>query len=319
MAIPDLDIDEPLARRILARLHPPLEPTSIARLRNGGGSGAIFFVATTSGMSLVVKAYPPEPWWRMAKESYVAGLLAEVPEIPSPRFLAVDESRQLMAFRYAVMTRLVGEPLSACEERMNDGEIRAVWTEVGTRMRRIHEISMEAFGYIADGKLTNRSSRNRGYMDAAWRSRLARFRELADERALAGAMEAKWRARRELLEGCGAPKLCHYDIHPGNLLACQDASSWRFSGLFDFEDSIAADPLLDIAKCVHFARAGSGVRWRGLLAGYGRIDRPDWESTVDLYRLYQAVEYWVWIAQLRHPATELGSVLSGIRDILDVL
>ena len=317
--IPEVDIDLPLARRILARLEPPIEPVAIQRVEHGGASGAIYFVTTTSDGDLVVKVYPREPWWRMAKEFYVAGLMAGGGGIRSPRFLLADDSYQLLPFRYAVMTRLAGESLALCERQMDEGQIVDIWSQAGAQLRRIHDIPMEAFGYIADGRLTLRSGANRDYMDGAWRRKLAQFRELGGEEALAGAMEDKWSARHGLLDQCVEPKLCHYDFHPGNLLAARDGEVWRLSGVLDFEDSLAADPLLDIGKCVHFARIGDNARWRGLLAGYGPIDRPDWQAGVELYRLYQAVEYWDWIVFLNRPEAERARVLAGIRDTIDRL
>ncbi len=316
-AIPAIVLDLPLARRILADLTPPEEPIAIERLESGGCSGAIFFVDVASGPPLVIKVYPRLPWWRMAKEVYVSDLLSRAPNVLAPRFLGADDSGKLVPFRYSLMTRLEGERLALCEERMSDGERLAVCRAVGAQMRLIHEIPMETFGYIADGRLTLRADSNRAYMDGRWRRNLARFRELGGEASLAEALEARWSERVDLLEHCAAPKLCHYDIHPGNLMAKREGDAWRLAGLFDFEDAFAGDPLIDLAKCVHFARVGDAARWRGLLAGYGAIDRPDWEETIELYRLYQAVEYWDWIAFLRRPASECAAVLEGISEVLE--
>lgn len=178
---------------------------------------------------------------------------------------------------------------------------------------------MEAFGYIADARLTLRAEDNGDYMGRLWRAKLTQFRELGDPAPLAAAMEAKWAERHELLERCAASKLCHYDIHPGNLMAMRDGDAWRLAGILDFEDCFAGDSLLDLAKCAHFSRVGSGTRWRGLLEGYGVIDRAAWEETIELYRLYQAVEYWDWIAFLGRPASECEAVLAGMREIVDGL
>jgi Ser/Thr protein kinase RdoA (MazF antagonist) len=318
-AIPDVRIDLRLARRIFARVSPNAVPTAIRRLADGGYSGAIFLADVATGPALVVKVYPNEPWWRMAKEAYVASLLSRAPGVLAPRFLLGDDTRELLPFRYAIMTRLDGERLALCEPQMSEDELASVWREVGAQMRLIHDITMEAYGYIADGRLIARADSNRDYMDGMWRAKLEQFRALGGDRSLAAAMDKKWRGRLDLLDLCRAPKLCHYDIHPGNLMAARDATRWRLSGLFDFEDSFAGDPLLDLAKCVHFARVGTAARWTSLLEGYGPIENPTWEETVELYRLYQTVEYWDWIAFLQRPESECASVLDGIRETLEKL
>jgi aminoglycoside phosphotransferase (APT) family kinase protein len=315
--IPDIAIDLPLAGKMLARLASAIEPLAIERPDRGGFSGAIFFIDAAGGPPLVIKVYPREPWWRMAKEFYVARLLSRAPGVLAPQFLAADDGCELLPYRYSVMTRLEGERLALCEELMSEAELVSVWREVGAQMRLIHRVAMEAFGYIADGKLALRADNNPAYMGRLWRAKLAQFRELGGDESLAAAMDQIWRERRELLGLCAAPKLCHYDIHPGNLMAMRKRDAWRLAGLIDFEDSYAGDPLLDLAKCVHFAHMGVEARWRGLLEGYGAIDRPSWKETIDLYRLYQAVEYWDWIAFLRRPQSECDAVLAGMRGMVD--
>ena len=47
---------------------------------------------------------------------------------------------------------------------MSEAELADVWRDVGAQMRLIHQVPMEAFGYIADGKLALRADDNRAYM-----------------------------------------------------------------------------------------------------------------------------------------------------------
>jgi hypothetical protein len=42
--------------------------------------------------------------------------------------------------------------------------------------------------------------------------------------------------------------------------------------------------------------ANEPLKRDGLFGGYGGINRPGWEETVDLYLLYHALEYWDWAA-----------------------
>jgi aminoglycoside phosphotransferase len=145
-AVPEISIDLPLARRMLARATPPIEPVAIERLDRGGFSGAIFFIDAASGPPLVIKIYPREPWWRIAKEFYVAGLLSRSTGVLAPHFLAANDSCELLPYRYSVMTRLKGDRFALCEELMSDAELVGLWREVGAQMRLIHQIPMEAFG-----------------------------------------------------------------------------------------------------------------------------------------------------------------------------
>ena len=206
--IPEIAIDLPLARKMLARAGPPIEPLAIKRPDRGGFSGAIFFIDAASGPPLVIKVYPRESWWRMAKEFYVAGLMSRATGVLAPQFLAADDSCELLPYRYSVMTRLEGERLALCEELMSEAELAGVWREVGAQMRLIHQMPMEAFGYIADGKLALRADDNRAYMDRLWRAKLTQFRELGGDESLAAAIDADLaRATRTFGPVCGAEAL----------------------------------------------------------------------------------------------------------------
>lgn len=212
----------------------------------------------------------------MRKEVYVAGLLDRIPELPTPQILLFDDTRRLLPFRFVIMTRLAGTRLDLCEREMSEQQLFAAWVEVAAHLRRIHDTPMPAFGYLIEDQLIHRSETNRGYMDDMWQAKMLDFRAHNENDALADVIDKKWRSSADLLDGFGSPRLCHNDFYPGNLLALQVNGVWRISGLFDFEHAFAGDPLMDIAKCVHFAKVGDEVRWRGMLKGYGPIARPDW-------------------------------------------
>ena len=289
----------------------------MGRVETGGTSGAIYLVDVADGPALVLKLYPEEPWWRMGKETYVAARLqAVVPDVPAPRFLHVDDSRATVPHRLSVMTRLPGESLAAHDGAMGTEQARGVWMEAGALLRRIHDIPMEAFGYILDStRMAGRADTNRAYMDGRWREKLAEFRTRGGDEGVASGMERRWNARLDLLDGGPGPRLCHGDYHRGNLMVVRDGEGWRLYGVLDFENAVAGDPLLDVTNCKRQWQ-DDGVRWPAILRGYGPITRPDWQETVELYRLFQAVEYWNWTTFLGRPEAERASVLTDIRRLV---
>ena len=107
------------------------------------------------------------------------------------------------------------------------------------------------------------------------------------------------------------PHLCHYDFHSGNILAERNDGSLRLSGVLDFESAIAGDPLMDIAKALYYFTPADEPKKAALLAGYGALDRRDWQETLDLYRLYATLELWCWMAQIgnREPLASLAEDL----------
>ena len=94
--------------------------------------------------------------------------------------------------------------------------------------------------------------------------------------------------------------LCHDDCHYGNVLVARDGGSWRVSGLCDFENVVAGDPLLDLAKTHCYSPRRSAATLAALAEGYGEL-RDGWRETLDLYVLYHWLELWDWLAFASKP------------------
>ena len=58
-------------------------------------------------------------------------------------------------------------------------------------------------------------------------------------------------ARRHLLDGASIPRLCHDDLHAGNVLV-RSTREPLLSGIVDFENATAGDALMDIAALYYF-------------------------------------------------------------------
>jgi hypothetical protein len=55
---------------------------------------------------------------------------------------------------------------------------------------------------------------------------------------------------------------------------------------------------MDIANALYYFTPKDAPKRDGLLAGYGAIERPDWQATIELYRLSGTLELWCWKAQI---------------------
>jgi aminoglycoside phosphotransferase (APT) family kinase protein len=106
-------------------------------------------------------------------------------------------------------------------------------------------------------------------------------------------------SRTGLLRGCACPVFCHDDFHTANILVTNGADGkWQLSGVVDVENAVAGDPLIDVAKTLLYSVGENRTKCEGLLTGYGPIERREWEETIDLYRLYHALEWWDWVASI---------------------
>jgi len=139
---------------------------------------------------------------------------------------------------------------------------------------------------------------NRAYMSSQFARKLDGFSALSGTPEIAARLRDYIGRSAALLDGCATPRLCHYDFHPGNVLAGRQDGTLRLTGLVDLENAIAGDPLMDVAKTLNCSAHGVAARRAGLLAGYGPIERPHWEDTVALYELSGLLEPWCWWTQI---------------------
>lgn len=290
---PTLALSHDQAQAIVDRAAPGRRVQQLSPLLSGE-IGAVFEIAFADGPPLILKVYPEALHWKMRKETLVAGLLDGRLSVPTPRFLLADDSRTLIALNFAVMTRLKGANVLSLESALDRAQVLALYEQIGRALLEIHRIAMESFGYIgAEGVVTPFAS-NRAYMLSQFERKLGGFEQFAGKPALAAGLRGYVERSVGLLDGCAQPSLCHYDFHTGNVLAVGD----RLTGIVDLENAIAGDPLMDLAKTLAYSVRDDAAKREALLAGYGPIDRPDWQETLRLYQFYGAIELWAWWIQI---------------------
>ena len=99
-------LDAETVQRIVASRYPNLEVDSVEAL-TGGMSGAVFEIAPKGRGHLVLKAYPVD--WQMEHEAFVYELVASRTDVPVPKVLFTDSSRETVDRSYVLMTKMDGE------------------------------------------------------------------------------------------------------------------------------------------------------------------------------------------------------------------
>jgi len=296
---PDLVVTLADAQAIVDRIESGVTVEGITELH--GGEISAIYDARLGGHrpSLVIKVYPEQFQWKLGKEVAIYRRLAEIRGLPVPRVIWHDESKELLRLGFVVMTRLDGEPLRQIEASLAGGELADVYAQAGRALRRFHDLRMEAFGYLVAEGVKDAHASNESYMRFQFGKKLREFRDRGGDARRAERMERYVAAKASLLSACTWPVFCHDDVHAGNLIVLRAPDgAWRLTGVVDVENAVAGDPLLDLAKAILFGAGDSRAKREGLLAGYGPIARADWEETIDLYRLYHALETWDWFAQI---------------------
>lgn len=299
MLKPAVLLTDAQAQAIVDRAAPGRHVACVSAFGHGEIS-AVFDVELADGSpGLVIKIYPDTLHWKMQKEILVAGLMrTHRLAAPVSRILFADDSKSLIAFNYVVLDRLPGSSLADHERDLSEQECFAIYAEMGRLLRDIHAIRLESFGYIGAEGVVTPFATNRAYMSSQFDRKLGGFSALGGMPDVAARLRDYVARSAALLEGCATPHLCHYDFHPGNVLADRQDGALRLTGLVDLENAIAGDPLMDVAKTLNYSVHGVEARRAGLLAGYGPIERPHWQDTVALYEFYGLLELWCWWKQI---------------------
>lgn len=157
-----------------------------------------------------------------------------------------------------IMNRVAGRPIVAGHPAL---------PEVGVRLRRLHDVRLPGFGWLAEaawderGDFTLRHSSWLGFLQGI----CGDVRSLADRYVVAApvaeAAAAALDAHADALAAVEVGSLCHGDLKAAHLLV----EAGRLAGVIDWGDAVVGDPLWDIAR---FAQRVDVGLLSLLLAGY---------------------------------------------------
>jgi aminoglycoside phosphotransferase (APT) family kinase protein len=294
---PALEVPFATAQSIVDRVLAGQQVTDVSNIH--GGEIAAVYMITFEGPypPVVLKVYPDGLHWKMQKEANVISLVQPRLSVPIPRVLLADDSKQIVALNFILMTKLDGEILAGLEPMLTSDELLASYCQIGKLLRQLHHLPMNAFGYIGHNGIVTEHATNQAYVSKQFDQKLKEFAERGGADGLARRVKETFARRAHLLQECTHPVLCHNDLHAGNLLVDFTAGSPRLTGVLDFEGALAGDPLMDVAKAVYYLSDDTKA---ALLDGYGDMGRRHWSETLDLYHLYFVLELWCWMAQIRN-------------------
>jgi aminoglycoside phosphotransferase (APT) family kinase protein len=210
-----------------------------------------------------------------------------------PKILFADDSKRLLGLNFIVMTKLDGSVLGEMESTLPPAQRAAASAQIGRLLRDVHQIPMEAFGYIGPKGIWSAHPTNRAYLADQFQRKLAEFGERGGDVGLAERIKAHVAERGGLFDACTRPVFCHNDLHAGNLLATITEKDLQLTGVLDFEGALSGDPVMDVANALYYRDEDSR---RAVLDGYGATGREHWSETLALYHLYFLLELWCWMA-----------------------
>lgn len=194
--------------------------------------------------------------------------------VPAPRVITLDVSGKIIPGRYAIFSRVPGRPMAEPAVHYPLGDLhdseRRLLAEAGHALRPLHNIVVAGYGRL-DDDLYLRTGEVRGvarrWRDATLQPALAALPSLAAAGAITAAEARDLRRlldeREELFDDPPSPRLLHGDFDSTHMFV--DGDPPHVSGIIDFGDREAGDPLWDLAT---FALWEDDARLAALVDGY---------------------------------------------------
>lgn len=267
-------------------------PADITELIGGGARS--FRVDRVDGPPVVLKAFNDAVPYATGKETYASQLLRDI-DVPVTRFLASDETRTRMPFRYTIANYLPGKQVMTFKDAP---DVADLYRQMGGMLRKLHTVPVPGYGAFGPDGLVDPVPTNTEYIDRRFSHGIDRFRHYGGGEALAQRLEAIFAAHADVIAESRGAVFAHDDFQPHNVLGERGADGrLHLTGLLDFGNARASDPICDLAKALFCSEHDAPGSSPYLRAGYGQINHSSPEAALWIYTLVHRVTMWMW---LRH-------------------
>ncbi len=281
-----------------------------------GASNEVHFVTLATGDECVVRISAGEQADLTAQEVWA---LAQVRArgVPAPEVLVADTTLRDIPAPYLIMRRLPGEP--AASASLTASGRAAVLEQLGHHLAAIHSIALAGFGSLAAHGETyiGRAPSLWAYVQEEGERRLTKLSAATLPRQQAEAIRGRLAHARASL-ALDRAVLIHGDYQLKNVLV----QGTRVTGIVDFENLVAGDPVMDFCALHYWSRQPT-VALQHLQRGYGQpaLFGQDFLRRLYLYELLLALEilWWEEHFQDRAGIQEALTQLSDIITALDAL
>ncbi len=179
----------------------------------------------------------------METEVFALDRISLIREVPVPKVLFYDKSRDIIDGEYFFMEFINGIPLNKVRQMLSDEKHQAVSKELGKIAKKVSGIKGEYFGSIAE-----ENKRFSKWSDAF----LSMINDLMEDAQEAGVslpyeshkVLSMIYACKDVLNDVKEPSLIHKDLWEGNVFINPETA--EITGIIDFERAIFADELLEV-------------------------------------------------------------------------
>lgn len=209
-----------------------------------------YLITTTDHKNYVLKIGPlPEVQVMryekdiMQMEVYVLRQMEQLGNVPTPKVLFFDSSKEILSSDYFFMSFIEGKALYEVKKQLSQEQISSLSFELGTYVKSIGQVHSDRFGYILQP--------DRSY--SSWAECfLAMIDEIlldAEEQGVVlpysyDEIRRIYREHHDILAEVKKPSLVHKDLWEGNIFV--DSETAKITGIIDCERALFGDPIMEI-------------------------------------------------------------------------
>ena len=209
-----------------------------------------YLITTTDHKNYVLKIGPlPEVQVMryekdiMQMEVYVLRQMEQLGNVPSPKVLFFDSSKEILSSDYFFMSFIEGKALYEVKKQLSQEQISSLSFELGTYVKSIGQVHADRFGYILQP-------------DRSYSSWAECFLAMIDEILLDAEelgvvlpysydeIRRIYREHHDILAEVKKPSLVHKDLWEGNIFV--DSETAKITGIIDCERALFGDPIMEI-------------------------------------------------------------------------
>jgi len=310
---PLLPTQRPLTLAELERILDPVGTPTATRILSGGTFSAVQAVDLADGRTVVAKTSVPHaalPDGRTPLLTYEHDMLHSerdtlllvepLAEVPAPRVIHSDFTRQVAEVDVVIMDMIPGTPWNTVIDSMSAEANERAAESVGRILAGLKAITGTRFGYPANDFRLGAEDWP-GFVTALFQTVVDDAEtwgvDIEAERVLAAVERG-----RDALADVTTPYLIHNDLWHGNVLL--DPASGTVHGVVDFERALFADPLWDFVGAESMQTGPSTpALLRGYEAGGGVLPRDASAGTAtgfDVAADLRTTLYRLWTLSIQY-------------------
>jgi len=237
-------INSQIIHKIFHQFDKNLNIIKIRKAQKGYNS-LVYFVNCENSKGFVIKFGFDDSQLRNFEKEILFAKILKNSEIPFPKILLLEKSKEIVPHYYMIMEKLIGDSMSNVLEKLGNNEKIKLYKDFAEIVGKLNSFTFEKFGEISLKRNTIIAGRISIFDDVgpfdSWKDMFLKIVFHDTEKFKNSVLEKYidkirkyFEKNIDLLNYKITPRLLHMDLHPGNIYVFEG----KISGIIDFDGSL---------------------------------------------------------------------------------